>query len=178
MNQMVAEKRLRQADIMLLEGVLQRTHGYAQQLDSYANIMIALSSAVFIFSFSELQEDHSLFWLFLGTTMGVATILSLLLVRPPRALRKRGQIESAMYSRRIVAFGSPEAYRAELARVLGSGDEMLTQYSREIYNLTRYYYLPKKFLFRWANVVLMTGMSVSLLLFLFDYLGWLPSAVY
>lgn len=158
-----------ESEIQLLEGILLRNHSYAKQLDTYANIMIALSSAIFIFSFSQLRIEQSLFWMILGLTTGLATILSLMMVRPPKTLRKRGQQESLMYSREIVSFTSPQEYKRAIDKVLASRDEIINQYSKEIYNLTKYYYLPKKLLFRIAKGVLTTGISISLILFLLEY---------
>ena len=163
-NQQITEE-----EIILLEGILNRNYSYAKQLDTYANIMIALSSAIFIFAFSQLRDERSLFWMVLGLTTGVATILSLIMVRPPRSLRKQGQEESLMYSREIMSFASPLEYNRKLRLVLTNREEIIDEYSKEIFNLTKYYYLPKKLIFRIAKGVLLTGMSISLLLFLLEY---------
>lgn len=162
-------EKIKQVEVEFLEGVLKRNYDYAQQLDTYASIMIALSSAIFIFSFSELREERSLFWMILGVATGIATIMALLIVRPPRPLRKRGQEESIMYSRRIIDYGSWQEYSQRLRTTLASRDEVINQYGKEIYNLTKYYYLPKKLLFKITKIVLLAGMSVSLTLFLLEY---------
>lgn len=161
--------KLTEQETELLEGILERNHSYAQQLDTYANIMIALSSAIFIFSFSQLHNERSLFWLTLGFTTGIATILALTILRPPRSLRKQGQQESVMYSREITSHSSSAAYGQKLRRALSSREAALDEYAKEIYNLTKYYYLPKKLLFRTAKTVLLCGIVISLLIFVSEY---------
>jgi len=145
---------------------LQRNHSFAQQLDTYANIMVALSSAIFIFSFSQMDAGRSLFWVVLGLATGLATIFSLLMIRPPKQLRKRGQKESLMFKSEIISQKSAEEYGDRLEKMLGNKTEVIDQFGREIYNVAKYYYRPKKIMFFWARGVLLVGMSASLILFL------------
>ena len=48
-------EKIDKAKIAVLNNILERNHSFAQQLDTYANVMIALSSAIFIVSFSQLR---------------------------------------------------------------------------------------------------------------------------
>jgi len=158
-------KEISQAELEFLEGILQRNHSFAQQLDTYADIMIALSTAIFIFSFSQLRADYALFWVVLGLTGGIVTIVALLMIKPPAVLRKKGQVESIMFKTKIASFGSAREYEDSLTKTLRDRQGTIEQYSREIYNVTKYYYEPKKFLFRIARNVLLLGIVLTIVLF-------------
>lgn len=159
------ERKIDEAEIAVLNSILERNHSFAQQLDTYANIMIALSSAIFIVSFSQLKNDFSPFWIILGVTTGLATILSLLMIRPPRKLRKRGQKESLMFKSKIMSYKSADEYGDQLYSMLDSREKIIHQYSTEIYNVAKFYYQPKKASIFLARNVLLAGITVSLILF-------------
>ena len=164
---MTEDNKINEAEIAVLNSILERNHSFAQQLDTYANIMIALSSAIFIISFSQLRDSFSPFWVVLGVTTGLSTILSLLMIRPPKRLRKRGQEESLMFKSKIMSYKSAAEYNEQIENMLNSRKEIIHQYSTETYNVAKYYYQPKKLIFFMARNVLLIGITTSLILFLF-----------
>src|SRR3990167_7052656 len=147
------------ATIRFLNGILEKRDTFARHIDSQVQILIGLSSATFLFSGSNL----------LGTFAALAALVGLLAIHPPRFMRKRGQNESLMYNKKISSFASSSKYEEELRRVVGDQDALIKQYSIEIYNLSKYYYQPKRKLFRISRNLYFAGIGLSLTLLIFAF---------
>lgn len=149
-----------------IETVLEKMNDITQHLDHQANILIGVSSGIFVFSASGYERDHSLSLLIMTIFAGVAAIVGLLAIHPPRPLRKRGQTESLLYNKKIASYSSAAAYAKDLKKSADSPDNAFEQYTIEIYNLCKYYYRPKRKLFHIARGVFFTGIVLSLTVFL------------
>lgn len=154
------------AEVNLLANILQKGVDFTRHIDMQSNVLIGISSAVFLFAATKIPNDLNGAFLLLGFFSALATITALMAVHPPRFMRKRGQKESLLYNKRIVAFPSAEEYRRELAHVVGSQDAILQQYATEIYNIYKYFYLPKRRLFKASRNLLFAGIFFALLAFL------------
>ena len=153
--------------LRLLNMVLEKNEKMVQHLDSQINILIGLSSAVFIFSTSRvLNSAEPTPFIFLATFSALGALCGLFAVHPPKFMRKRGQTESLMYNKKITEFGSAEGYKKELSSLIGDQKAIVEQYANEIFNLSTYYYRPKRELFKFSRNLLLLGvlMSVALLL--------------
>jgi len=160
------------ATIRFLNGILEKRDTFARHIDSQVQILIGLSSATFLFSGSNLlgkEPGVEIAWLVLGTFAALAALVGLLAIHPPRFMRKRGQNESLMYNKKISSFASSSKYEEELRRVVGDQDALIKQYSIEIYNLSKYYYQPKRKLFRISRNLYFAGIGLSLTLLIFAF---------
>ncbi len=159
------------ATIRCLGNMLDRANVFAQHLDTQTNILIGLSSAIFLFSVTHFQlTPESLFWLILGIFAAMAAFIGLLAVHPPRFMRKRGQEESLLYNKKITGFDSHREYANILCDLTKNRDALIREYSAEIYNLYKYYYRPKRKLFNSARNILITGILLSLSVLIIVYL--------
>ena len=163
------KEKLAESTAQFLDGTLQKSYSFAQHLDTQTNILVGVSMAVFLFSLSQLTHEiiHSPF-VVLTLFAGVSAFVGLFAIHPPRFMRKRGQQESLMYHKHILGFDSPSAYSRELEKVTEDRIEMINQYGTEIYNVSKYYYRPKRKLFHLARNILITGFFFALVTLIFD----------
>ena len=153
--------------IEFLNGILGRTNEFARHLDNQTNILIGLSSVIFTVAITGLSNGNKNPALFiLALSSGISAIASLLAIHPPKAMRKRGQEESLMYSKKISTHASSLDYLKQLENVIKSREEIVKQYAVEIYNLDRFYYRPKRKLFKVARNILLFGLIFSLIFFI------------
>lgn len=159
----------RKAQEGFLEITLDRISEMCQHLDHVTNILIGISVAVFLFSASELQQHHDdVALIIIAVAAGLSALVGLLAIHPPRFMRKQGQTESLAYNKIIASFENAAAYEAALKEVTHDEAAVEHQYATEIYNLSRYYYRPKKILFHFARTILFVGIALSLASFLLD----------
>ncbi len=158
-----------QAQVAFLNSVHDKARQMVQHVDAQTNVLIAFSSAIFVYSISQVRErEFEISYLVLALFSGASTLVSLFAIHPPRFLRKRGQHESVMYNHMIAKLASADMYAAELARTLASRDAMIAEYAKEIYNLCKLYYRPKRELFKLARHVLLMGMGAAFFTFLIE----------
>ena len=155
-----------------LDGLAQKTRSLADHIDTQTNILIGLSSAIFLFSLTIIttKENVELYFLILGLFSGVSAFISLLGVHPPKVMRKQGQEESLLYNKYIAGFANSKDYAGKLNEILGDRDAIVGQYAIEIYNLSKYYYRPKRKLFHLARNVLVAGIILTNITFLIKIL--------
>lgn len=156
--------------IRFLSNILDKSTAFTQHIDSQVNILIGLSSLVFAFSATKMTGDNSTVFLILGLFASVSTVISLLAIHPPRSMRKRGQRESLMYNKKINSFDTPAEYKKRLKDVLGNEDAITEQYALEIYNMNKFYYRPKRALYKLARNIFLAGIVFSIVAFLLE--GW------
>ncbi len=155
--------------LAFLNGVLRKTTSFVQHLDTQINILIGISLGIFIFSASRFpgeNGDISLAFLVLTIFSLLSTLVGLFAIHPPKWLRKRGQDESLMYNKKISNFSSSAEYGDELLNVMSSQEEIVRQYAVELYNISKYYYRPKRNLFHIARRVFLLGIAISFILLL------------
>lgn len=156
------------AAVRFLVAILEKTRSMVLHLDTQTNILIGLSSGILLFAASRASfTSDGIFYLILATASACAAFIGLLAIHPPSRMRKHGQTESLMFNKKIMSFSTYHDYENELAGVLGDQEAMLREFSQEIYNISRYYYRPKRFLFHLARNFLLWGLALSFLSFLF-----------
>ncbi|MDD2935119.1 MAG: hypothetical protein PHX25_01455 [Candidatus Pacebacteria bacterium] len=156
----------------ILLGVSEKHVSFAQHIDRQTNVLISLSTGVFVLVASHiLRTGDSSFKLIIPLIFSaISGVLSLYAIHPPKFMRKRGQKESLLvYSKKIASFKNPGTYVRELKKVLNdeNKDRLIEEIGTDIYNITKYYYRPKRKLFVYARNVFMSGIITSTLLFLF-----------
>jgi len=156
--------------IIFLDGILEKIRNYAQHMDNQIQILVGISSAIFVFSATQFSEKGELFLLVLALFSICSVIIALFAIHPPRFMSKQGQQESLMYNKKIISFFSAKDYEKEILRVIKDPREIFQQYATEIYNLSRYYYRPKRTLFHVARLILLLGFIFSFLSFIFSRL--------
>lgn len=151
--------------LQLLVGILDKITRVVQHLDSQANILIGLGSALFVFSATRvMNNDGELAFGVLGFFTLLSSLVGLFAIHPPKFMRKRGQVESVMYNKQISSFGSPDAYEQSLRDLAGDNDAIIRQFAVEIFNMATYYYRPKRNLFTLARNLLLAGVIVFALI--------------
>ncbi|MBI5153107.1 MAG: hypothetical protein HZA36_01470 [Parcubacteria group bacterium] len=160
------------ANVRFLSAILEKTRSMVIHLDSQTNILIGISSAIFIFSAQRAQLSGENVLFFVLTIFSVsAALVALLAIHPPKNMRKRGQGESLMFNKKIMAFSTPAEYEHALGIILGDQNAMLREFSVEIYNLSKYYYRPKRSLFNLSRNILLFGIALSSLMFISRFIS-------
>lgn len=153
--------------VLFLNALLEKTHGFVRHIDTQVNVLIAITSGVFVFSTSYLASGRILpHFIILGIFSSLSAVVSLFAVHPPRFMRKHGQRESLLYHKTATNFTSGQAYSRALATATKSRRSLLDQYALEIYNMNKFYYEPKRMLFKVARTTLLIGIILSLIAFL------------
>lgn len=155
--------------VEFLKGLVEKEVGFTHHLDSQTHILIGIATALFflsVASFQEGQEELSL--LIIGVFSALSTLVGLLAIHPPRFMRKYGQTESIMFSKNIANYPSAEDYSRQLTKVVTDHEEVVDQFGKELYNLAKYYYRPKRQLFRWSRNLLLLGIALGLFSFLVE----------
>ncbi len=159
-----------QAEAEFLGSILEKTHALADNLNNQTSILVGVSSALFVFSFSQfISGRENFFFVVLSLFTGATSLIGLLAVHPPRFLRKRNQPESLMYNRQITNSSSPDDYAKLLLSTMESREAIVKEYAREIYNVSKYYYRPRRRLFNLARDIFMIGMIVTFLIFIASF---------
>ena len=157
------------AGTRFLGNILYKTIGLVQHMDTQISILLGTSSAIFLFSLSRAVVDKEssiskYFYILIFFSL-LSSIVCLLSVHPPRWLRKRNQKESLLYNKTISEFYSPDEFESKLLGIMGKQDLLTKEYSKEIYNLAKYYYRPKRKLFNLARNILFLGFFTVFLVF-------------
>jgi hypothetical protein len=161
-------------EIRVLMGIVDKTTKLIQHLDTQTNILIGISSAIFVFMTAGLKYGNlNIPLLVLGVFSAIAALTGLFAIHPPRFMRKKGQQESLMYNKNIGNFQSSAVYQKKLEKVFESREALLKQYAMEIHNLAKYYYQPKRKIFKLSRNILLTGIILSIFISLlsFAFLG-------
>lgn len=157
--------------VEFLGGLVTKEVNFTHHLDTQTNILVGISTALFALSASGfLRGQVNLSLLIVAGFSGIATLLGLLAIHPPRFMRKFGQTESIMFSKNIAKFDSAEDYTKELLKVVTDHEKIVDQFGIELYNLAKYYYRPKRILFRYARTTLLAGIALGLFTFFIEIL--------
>ena len=157
--------------VEFLRGLVEKEVAFTHHLDSQTHILIGISSALFFLSITSFQggkEELSL--LIIGVFSALSTLVGLMSIHPPRFMRKQGQEESLMFSKNISKFASSEEYTKELTKVVTNHEKIIEQFGKELYNLSKYYYRPKRILYRLSRNLLLLGIGLGLFSFLVEIL--------
>ena len=156
-----------ETSLFFLSSMLQKSISFAQHMDNQTSILVGLSSGIFILAVSQVRGENGLIslpLLVLAIFSLLSALIALFAILPPRCMRKKGQEESLLYNKEIASFASASRYCKELIKVSGSMDEIIKQFSLELYNLSRFYYQPKRRLFKYARHLLLFGILISLIM--------------
>jgi hypothetical protein len=155
----------------LFEVTLERMSEATQHLDHQTNIVIGISTAIFVFTASLLEKEEASLALFIMMIFAASSSLAgLLAVHPPKYMRKRGQPESLLYRKVVQRFASAKHYEEAVTEAMASPSKIKEQYAIEIYNVSKYYYRPKRKLFHLSRKLLFYGIFLSLITFLLQIL--------
>lgn len=157
--------------VEFLGGLVNKEVNFTHHLDSQTNILLGISTALFVLSASSFLNGHvNLSLLIIAGFSGISTLIGLLAVHPPRFMRKYGQTESIMFSKSIANYSSAEEYTKELLKIITDHEKIVDQFGIELYNLAKYYYRPKRILFRYSRTILLAGIALGLFTFFLEIL--------
>lgn len=156
------------AAVNLLASILQKGVEFTRHIDTQSNILISICLAILIFTVTRFQSGDKTF-LILSIFSTLATLTAFFAIHPPRFMRKRGQNESLLYNKRIAKFPSAKEYRRELAQVVGNQDAIIREYATEIYNIYKYFYVPKRKLFKISRNLLFIGIILNSVVFVINF---------
>ena len=165
------EEKLQNIDIAIdtnqfLNSILEKSTVLSSRIDDQLNILLGLGTAVFIFSASRIESAGDYWWMALTFFSGLSLVIGLFAVHPPRLITKVGQSESLMYNKHIAKkFKNSEEYAAKLLEIIDRKEAIVQQYATEVYNVYKYYYGPKRQLFKFSRLILATGIVTAFLLF-------------
>jgi hypothetical protein len=166
---MAKQKELDEVTIQILDGLLQKTRSLGNHIDTQTNILVGVSTAIFLFSLSRtLGGEQGILFLILSVFSGISSLVSLLAVHPPTYMRKKGQEETLLYNKTIAQFASSKKYGKELEKIIDNRKVIIEEYATEIYNMSKYYYRPKRKLFHISRNILITGIFFTLLTFVIE----------
>lgn len=155
--------------IEFLKGLVEKEVSFTHHLDSQTHILIGISTALFFLSLASFQDGkNELSLLIIGVFSAFSTLLGLLSIHPPRFMRKQGQEESIMFSKNIAQYPSAEDYAKDLTKVVTDHQKIVEQFGKELYNLAKYYYRPKRVLYRYSRNLLLFGIGLGLFTFLVE----------
>ncbi|MBI5421283.1 MAG: hypothetical protein HZA35_03160 [Parcubacteria group bacterium] len=168
-KQREAENMMRTGDqIRFVTDILRKQIDLGRQIETRANIIIAISGATLTFSLNSLRSGNSPEIFSMAITAALAILFSLMALKPPKILSTKHQRQSVFYHTAIASKTSEE-YIDTLKKASESLDDVLSQYGLEIYNVTKYSVLYKKRFAHLAITVLTLGFVVSLFLVLFRF---------
>ena len=159
-------------DAFVLNEILQKINGNTEHIDIQINNLVILSSALFAFSaqgFLSVNGGNAsshLYLLVLALFSSVAAIAGLMALNPPGFMDKRGQKDSKLYVHGIFNHKTPEEYHMAVREMIGSKEKTVEQYALEIYNLSKFSYMPKRRLFNLSKDLLISGFAIGVILFL------------
>lgn len=157
------------ATVRFLSYIAQKITTLTTAMDSQVNILVGISAAIFVFATSRVAgEETSFSSLILSIFSGFSTIVCLLAVHPPRIVRQRRGNDGMMNIHGIEKYPTVEDYADKLREVVSDPDEMMKQFSFEIYNRAKFYYRPKRNLYRLARNILLLGVIFGLLGYVVD----------
>lgn len=155
------------AVINFFEGQMHKALTFITHFDVQANILIGINTAMIGISLVSINSGYfvvSMSALAFFSTLSL--IGSLYTVHPPKFLRKDNQAESLFYNKKINSFATPVDYAQALTGILSNREELVLNYSTEIYNMYKYSYRPKRNLFKLSRNLLMVGILLWLIIFL------------
>jgi hypothetical protein len=163
-----------QGKVAYLQSLTEKIIDSTRTIDNHANVMVGLNTAIFALVMSMLFEaDH------LKLTMGIVALFSLLsaiaavfAIRLPRLFSRKNYPMSLFHTRRIAQFDSADQYAQELRNVIQSDGSLFAEYAREAYNLSKYYYTPKRRMLTWSRYFFLFGVITSALFLLLEKIGW------
>ncbi len=163
-----------QGKVAFLQGLTEKIIDSTRTIDNHANVMVGLNTAIFVVVISMLFEvDHLRFTLgvvaFFSIISAVAAVFA---IRLPRLMSHKDYPMSIFHTRKIAGFDSAEQYAQALHRTLYSEKKIFEEYAREAYNLSKYYYTPKRRMLTWSRYLFLFGVISSSMFLLLERMHW------
>ncbi len=149
--------------LSFLEGLSVKIIDAIHTVDNHANVMIGINTGVFIFVMTQLLAGEGFhFTLSVVAFFSVISVVcGLFAIRLPRFMGRVTRERSLLHTNRILEFGSAEAYADELQKMLVDDREIFRQHALEVYNLSKYYYTPKRKMLSYARLAFLCGVLAS-----------------
>lgn len=152
-----------ESNLAFLNGILSKATEVILHFDIQTNILIGISTAISAFAVSNIKNNEVVFSV-LSVFSIISVVFGLYAVHPPKFLRKRGQRESLLYNKKISNFKNSTEYSKELKKVIDDKNSLIDEYSNEIFNIYKYHYRPKRYLFKISRNFLIIGIIASVLI--------------
>lgn len=160
-----------QSKVNYLQGLTEKIIESTHTLDNTANVMVGLNTAVFALVTSMLFESEHL-----QITLGIIAFFCVLsiffavfAIRLPHILSNRKHHRKSLFhARRIAEYDCAETYAKALHKVIHNEEELFEEYAREAYNLSRYYYMPKRRMLTWSRYFFAFGVVLSSMVLLVE----------
>lgn len=150
-----------------LSTIIEKTMLMVQSLDTQINVTIGIASAAFAFASTQFLATHNISYLIASIFAALSAIASLLAVHPPTFFRKRvkgyEKKKNSLFAKSIAEYPSSTEYAVELLKTVRSRKNIMEQCAIDIYNISTYYYIPKRKLFRLSRNLFMTGVVISVI---------------
>jgi hypothetical protein len=170
-DEFVKELKKEIDDTFVLNEILQKINGNTEHIDIQINNLVILGAALFAFSaqgFLLWDSGGHFYLLILALFSSLSAVTGLFALNPPSFLDKRGQKDSKLYTHGIASYKTPEEYYEAIKNMLADQKKTVEQYSLEIYNLSKFSYVPKRNLFNLSKNLLIIGFLLSFFLFVFQ----------
>ena len=150
--------------IRFLTDLLRKQTDLRNQIESRANIAIGFSAAILAFILNNLLEKGlTLSTITLTITAVLSIVSGLLALKPPQFLSRNVKEQSVFYNTAI-ANNSAESYLKQVRNICNNEEEVVKQYTLEVYNLTRYSIRFKKLFTNLSIQILVLGLISGVLL--------------
>lgn len=157
--------------VTFLDGTMERATSLVKHFDTQINILVGISTALIALAVTDIGNGiGTIPFLILSFFSILSVIFGLYAVHPPKFMRKRGQVESLFYNKKIVQLDSPKSYATALTGILENKKDLIENYSTEVYNLYKYHYRPKRKLFKISRDLLVWGITLSSIAYIFIHL--------
>lgn len=157
--------------VTFMSDLLNKQVEIRNMLDLRTNIMIGFNSALIVFFATSFNAEwaRGIFFFAALLTVVISMFFALMALKPSHFATKKGQKESLFYHHQICTM-TEEEYRREIKDALADEDKIYDTYVREVYNLTKYSNVPRKFYLNSSIRVLFYGIFISLILYGISYI--------
>lgn len=149
--------------VSFLDSLLDKQTEIRNMLDMRSNIVIGFNSAIIVIVAAYFREDltnNPVLWVLLVILI-TSLFLAIIALKPPHYQTDKGQAESLFYHHYIES-KDMEEYRAEIHKALRDESQIFDAYITEVYNLTKYSNIPRKFYLYASLRVLIYGLVIVL----------------
>lgn len=146
---------------------IEKSQQMAQALDTQINILIGIALAVFAFISSQFLTTHNVGYLTASIFVALSAVASLVAIHPPKFFRKKvkgyEKKKSSLFAASIAEYSSSTEYAVELIKAVKSRTIIMEQCAIDIYNISTYYYLPKRKLFILSRNLFLIGVMIGII---------------
>ncbi len=168
-NDMEDELKNDEAVSAYLSIAMDKTMQTVQALDTQITILISITITVFAFTSERFLAGAGITYLVISIFSALAAISALFAVHPPRFLRKGGNHnykKDTLFAANISEYPSSAEYSKALLKNLKSKKSITEECAVDIYNISTFYYTPKRKLFRLSRNLFLIGVIIGLTSFL------------